>query len=103
MFYMLYWKLGKAHVALPREIYRLNLSCCLQTSKLLYFFHPYPNMAGCKKCMLLVKLDSTEIRNPATRRKTVLNISMSFLHQPADLYCVRCIDISQRGPTWLVH
>lgn len=102
MFYMLYWKLGKAHVALPREIYRLNLSCCLQTSKL-YFFHPYPNMAGCKKCMLLVKLDSTEIRNPATRRKTVLNISMSFLHQPADLYCVRCIDISQRGPTWLVH
>lgn len=56
-----------------------------------------------KKCMLLVKLDSTEIRNPATRRKTVLNISMSFLHQPADLYCVRCIDISQRGPTWLVH
>lgn len=56
-----------------------------------------------KKCMLLVKLDSTEIRNPATRRKTILNISMSFLHQPADLYCVRCIDISQRGPTWLVH
>lgn len=59
---MLYWKLGKAHVALPREIYRLNLSCCLQTSKLLYFFCPYPNMVGHKKkCMLLVKLDNTEL------------------------------------------